>query len=150
MEWHAHNLLGKDILEKGKATIYGRGETRMNYVSAMDMGKFAVIGLTDPKACDRVINVGGPENFSKNQIAAMYQRLSGKTAQISHMAPFMLQVMGLLMRPFRPELARMIQLSYLMDTYDGSFDPCETLEEFPVELIRLGEFIKDRVAELQA
>ena len=147
MEWHAHNLLGKDILENGKATIFGKGENPINFISARDMAKFAVVGITDPRACNQTINAIGPDNVSKNEVAEMYQRISGRPAKISHVPPLMLKIMPAIMRFAKPELVQVIQLSYLMDTEDQVMDPRETLEKYPLRLTRLEEFIHEKVAE---
>jgi uncharacterized protein YbjT (DUF2867 family) len=149
MEWHAHNLLGKDLLEKGKTTIMGRGDNPVNFISTRDMGTFAVIALTDLRARNQIINTIGPDNCSKNQVAEMYIRFSNKPAQVSHMPRFMLRVMGVLMKPFKPELARVIALSYFTDVENQAFDPRETLEQYPVKLMRLEDFVKGKVAEMK-
>lgn len=145
MEWHAHNLLGKDILEKGKATIFGKGENPINFISARDMAKFAVIGFTRPEACDQIIKAIGPENISKNEIARMYERISGKYVKISHVPPFVLKIMPAIMRFVKPELVQVIQLSYLMDTQNQVMDPCKTLEKYPMRLTRMEEIIREKV-----
>lgn len=75
MEWHAHIYLGKDILEKGKATILGKGEVLTNFMAAGDVAKFVVIALKDPRACNRILEIGGLDNISKNDLAKMYIRL---------------------------------------------------------------------------
>lgn len=147
MEWHAHNFLGKDILEKGKATLLGKGEALLNYISARDVAKYAVIGLTNPRACNRTIEVGGLDNVTKTQIAQMYIQESGKPAEIGHMPRFMLRFMSVVMKLDKPEISRVMLMSYLDDITDKPFDPSKTLAEFPVDLLRLSDFIKIRVGE---
>lgn len=150
MEWHVHNFLGKDILEKGKATILGKGEAMQNYISACDAAAFAVLSLTNPRACDRILEAGGLDNASKNQIAEMYIRLSGRDAKVGHMPPFLLRVMSVAMKPIKPEVAQIMQISYLDDQTSHPFDAAKLLAEFPVNLTGLEEFVRAQVEEWKA
>lgn len=50
MEWHAHEFIGKPILDQGKVTIFGKGDNPRNFVAGEDVANFAVLALTDPKA----------------------------------------------------------------------------------------------------
>lgn len=147
MEWHAHNLLGKSILETGKTTIYGRGDNPINFIAACDLGRIAVIALTDSKAMNKTIEVGGPQNFTRNQVAEMYGRLSGRVPKVSHVPRFMMRVLSPLLRPVRPVLSRLMALSVWGDTTDQTLDPTPMLNEFVITLTSLEHFIRERVAE---
>ena len=150
MEWHAHIFLGKDILEKGKASILGNGETPTNFMAASDVAKFAVIALTNSRTCNRVLEIGGPDNITKNDLARLYMRLSGKDAKISHLPPAMLRVMSVLLKPFQPGISRVMWMAYVNEKVDQSFDPRKMLAEFPVDLLGIEDFVKARVAEWKA
>lgn len=147
MEWHAHIFLGKGILEKGQTSILGAGEDKVNFISACDVAKFVVIGLTNARACDRVLDVGGPSNITKNDLAKMYMEFSGKQAKVSHLPKPMMRVMSVALKPFQPGVSRVMLLSYLNEGHDQSFDPTKLLQEFPVQMMIIEEFVKARVAE---
>ena len=68
MEFWAANV-GEPILKTGKTTIFGSGKNPINFVCVEDVAKFCLIALEDPKALNQVIDVGGPENLTFNQVA---------------------------------------------------------------------------------
>ncbi|MBN2149774.1 MAG: SDR family oxidoreductase [Anaerolineales bacterium] len=150
MEWHAHIFLGKDILEKGKATILGKGEVLTNFMSAGDVAKFVVIALKNPRACNRILEIGGLDNISKNDLAKMYIRLSGREAKIGHLPPPMLRLMSVLLKPFQPGINRVMLMSYYNDRESQSFDARKILAEFPIDILCLEDFVKARILEWKA
>jgi uncharacterized protein YbjT (DUF2867 family) len=114
-------------------------------MAAKDVAHLAVIALTDPKMKGCTIEMGGPDNVTKNQIADMYSRLSGKTAKVSHVPVGMMKIMAPIMRPIQPVLSRLMTLSVWTDTTDQTFDPTSTLQEFPLTLTRVEDFIREQV-----
>lgn len=62
----------------------------------------------------------------------------------------MLRVMSVVMKPIKPEIARMMQISYLDDQTSSSFDAAKLLAEFPINVTRLEDFICARVEEWKA
>jgi uncharacterized protein YbjT (DUF2867 family) len=150
MEWHAHIFLGKNILEKGKTTILGKGEVLNNFISAGDVARFAVIALTDRRARNRILEIGGVDNISKNDLAKMYIRLSGREAKVSHMPRFMMRVLSVVMKSFQPGVSRIMLASYLNDQTSQAFDARKILTEFQVDPLCLEDFVKARVAEWRA
>jgi uncharacterized protein YbjT (DUF2867 family) len=147
MEWHVHNLLGVSVLTTGKATIYGSGNNPGNYMAARDAAHIAVIALTDPSVKNCVIEMGGPDNVTKNQIADMYMHFSGKNAKISHVPVGMMKVMAPIMRPFQPVISRLMTLSVWVDTTDQTFDATSMLQQFPMTLTHVEEFIREQIAK---
>lgn len=145
MEWHIHNLLGAPILTAGKATIYGSGNNPANYMAARDAARIAVIALTDPSVKNCVIEMGGPDNVTKKQIADMYARFSGKQAKISYVPVGMMKVMAPLMRPFQPVISRLMALSIWVDTTDQTFDAAPMLQQFPMTLTHVEDFVREQV-----
>src|SRR6266581_6130310 len=48
-------LIGQPIVEKGKTTIFGRGNNPINFVAVEDVARFVCTAFEDPRACNRVI-----------------------------------------------------------------------------------------------
>jgi NADH dehydrogenase len=134
MEWHVHKLLGKSILETGKATIFGSGNNPTNYMAGRDVAHLAVVALTDPRMRNRIIEMGGPDNVTKNQIAEMYGRFSGKKPKVRYVPTGMMKVMAPMMRPVQPVISRLMLMSVWADTNDQTYDPAAMLQEFPMTL----------------
>lgn len=139
-------MVGEPILKTGKTTIFGRGNNPINFVSAEDVAKFCVFALEDTQARNQVINVGGPENLTFNQVAECFETLSGRPAKITHMPLPMMRVMRVVMRPFNPMLSLQITGGIVMDTENQAYDMSTTLQQYPVELVRLEE-IAQQMAE---
>lgn len=145
MEWHAHEFIGKPILAKGKVTLFGKGDNPRNFVAAADVANYAVLALTDPRAVGQVIEIGGPENWSNNQVAALYAQLAGRPVTITHVPLALLRVMSPLLKPFHPGLSQVLAFSILSDTDDMTFDPRITLRTYPMSLIRLEDWVRQQV-----
>jgi uncharacterized protein YbjT (DUF2867 family) len=147
MDQQAHEYLGKSILQSGKATILGRGNNPTNFVAARDVARFAVMALTDKHARGKTIEIGGLENLTKNQIAELYGRLSGRASKLRHLPIGIVRVVAAVLKPIHPGVSRMMHVSDMMDTTNQTFDPSGTLREFPVTLTRLEDFVHERVTE---
>ena len=145
MEWHVHNLLGATILTTGKTTIYGAGNNPNNFIAGADVARFAVLALTDARLKNRSIDVGGPDNVTKNQVAEMYSRFSGKKAKVTNVPTGVMKVMGPILRPIQPVLSRLMSFSVWTDTADQTFNTSAMLKEFPMTLTRVEDFIRARV-----
>jgi uncharacterized protein YbjT (DUF2867 family) len=147
MEWHAHNLLGASILNRGKTTIYGSGNNPTNFVAARDVAHIAVIALTDPKLRNRTVEIGGCDNVTKNQVAEMYGRFSGIKPKVSHVPTGMMRVMAPLLYPFQPVVSRLMLMSVWGDTTNQTFDPSAMLSEFPMNLTHIEDFIQEEIGK---
>ncbi len=145
MEWHVHNLLGLNLLQSGKATIYGKGDNPTNFIAGRDVARFAVLALTDPRMQNKIIEVGGLDNVTKNRIAEMYSTFSGHELRVSHVPDGMMRLMAPIMQPFQPVMSRLMAFSVWGDTTDQSFDPCDLLKEYPMSMTHVEDFIRQRV-----
>jgi uncharacterized protein YbjT (DUF2867 family) len=145
MEHHVHNLLGATIPTTGKTTIYGAGNNPNNFIAGKDIARFAVLAVTDPRLKNRSIDVGGPDNVTKNQVAEMYGRFSGKSPKVTHVPTGVMKVMGPMLRPIQPVLSRLMSFSAWADTDDIRFDTTSMLKEFPMTLTRVEDFIREQV-----
>lgn len=146
MEWHVHNLLGISILDTGKTTIFGSGNNPANFMAARDAAWIAVVALTDPRWKNRIIEMGGCDNVTKNQLAEMYGRFSGKNPKVKHVPTGVMKVMGPILRPIQPVISRLMLLSVWADTTDQTYDPTAMLQEFPMTLTRVEDFVRQQVA----
>lgn len=145
MEWHVHEFIGKPILEKGKVTLFGKGDNPRNFVAGEDVANFAVLALTNPQAIGQTITIGGPGNWSTNQVAALYCQFAGRPVSITHVPLVVLRLMSPLLKPFHPGLSQVLALSILSDTADMTFDPTATLRQYSVPLTRLEDWARQRV-----
>lgn len=148
MEWHVHIWNGKSILENGKTSLLGNGTKLRNFMAVRDAAQFAVLALTDPRLRNRTLEIGGPGNFSNNQVSEFYGKLAGITPKLSHMPPGMAKFMSVVLKPFQPGISRIMYIGSLPDdAFSEQFESSALLAEFPMPLTTLEEFIKERVSE---
>jgi NADH dehydrogenase len=151
MEWHAHIFNGKSILEKGRTTLLGNGTKLRNFVAANDVAHFAVLALTAPTVVRRVLEIGGPGNFSNNEVAQIYAQFAGIEPRVSHLPRSVARTLALFSRPFQPGLSRVMRLASLPDdAFSESFDPTNLLRDYPTRLTSLHEFVRNEVARARS
>ena len=145
METHAHELLGKAILSGKTAVILGRGEQPMNFVAVRDVASFAVVALTDPAARNTTIEIGGPDNPTRNQVAEVYARLSAQPLRVRHVPLGALRVLSAILGPIHPGVSGVMRAAIAFESIDQTFDPSETLRRIPMPLTPLETFVRERV-----
>ena len=68
-----------------KATIYGRGENPISWISFLDVAQFAVASLsTPPVARNAVFELGGPEGIKPTDVVTIFDRAGGKAFEVTH------------------------------------------------------------------
>lgn len=127
-------LIGEPILKQGRATIFGSGDNPINFISVDDVAETVCTALEDHRALNTSIDIGGPQNLTMNQVAQIFEKLSGHKAQKRHIPLVAMRAMSLFMRPINPTLSRLIQNGIYMDRADLRFDAAETNREFPLPL----------------
>jgi NADH dehydrogenase len=146
MESHAEMFIGQPILDKGKASLFGKGQNPRNFVAADNVAQFAVMALSDPDFSGRTVDIGGPENLTNMEVVRLYEKLAGRPAKVSHVPLGMLKVMYRVMRPFHPGLSQIMQFSIYADTTDNSFDPGPMLAAYPaIKFTQLEEWAGQRI-----
>jgi uncharacterized protein YbjT (DUF2867 family) len=125
-----HEVLGGMILKKKKAFLFGRGEGRGNFVSVVDMARFLVWSFQDERLHNRLINVGGPDNFTQNQLVDIYESVCGFPVKRSYVPVHLLKALKILVGTFHPVARRICTMGILIATSDSSIDPGELLDGF--------------------
>ncbi len=142
METHAYLFIGQPILEKGKVTLFGKGENPRNFVAADDVARFIIIALKDERALGQTIEIGGPQNLTNMQVVHLYEELARRKANVSYIPLVMLRIMAPVIRPFHPGLSQVMKFSILNDTTDQTFDMQEILQQYPMRLTKLEDWAR--------
>ena len=145
MEIHAHLLIGEPILKKGKVTIFGKGETKRNFVAVEDVAKVVVAALTDPdKYNGRVINVAGPGNYSTLDVINFYEKATNTTAKVTQVPRFVIKTMSKVLKPFHPGLSQVMAFSAYTDEHGQEYkEPAD--HEFAAQEVNLESWINRKV-----
>ena len=135
-------LIGQPILEQGKTTIFGRGNNPINFVAVEDVVRFICIAFENSRTRNEVIEVGGPENLTLNQMSETFERVSGHEAKKRHVPLPMMRAMSILMQPLNPALSRQIRLGVFMDTANLCYNMTETANTFGFQLTPFEEIAR--------
>lgn len=140
-------IVGDSITNSGKATVFGRGDNPINLVSVRDVARFVELAVVDPRLRGSALDLGGPENLTLNNVVAIVAAGGGRHAAARHIPLTAMRVGYVLMRPFKPDLARLIQAAVLMDTADMSLDSGELAASHPeIRRTYLADVVRDRYA----
>ena len=115
-------IMGPIVRTKGRTLVFGRGDNPINFVSVIDVAALVDRVVMDSSLRQHTFEIGGPDNISFNQFAAMVGERLGKPGPARHVPRAVLRGMATLLGPFKPSLARHAQAALLMDLDDMSFD----------------------------
>lgn len=124
-------IMGRPLQASGKILVFGRGDNPVNFVSADDVAALVSQAATSPGLHGQILELGGPDNLTFNQVAVILREAAGCRAAVRHIPRPALQVMAWLTSAVRPALARQARAALAMDTIDMSFDPAATRRAFP-------------------
>lgn len=82
-EVHLGPLARFDIA-RGKVSIIGRGDSERRWIATEDVAALVAALSVEPDAPE-VVEVGGPEAISKNQLIEVAERVSGRKIKTQHM-----------------------------------------------------------------
>jgi uncharacterized protein YbjT (DUF2867 family) len=147
IEQHVHEFIGKPLLDRGFTVILGPGRKRRNFVSVQDVAPFAVTALRDDTLVNRTLDIGGPDNISNRDVAAMYA-LRSRQGRIFHLPSGLASAAAQAVRPFHEGVARVLDIAAVPeDDWPESFDPRALLAEFPREMMTVERFVDERVRD---
>jgi len=124
-------LLQTTAGDSGRPLVFGRGDNPISFVCAADVAALLEHVVTDASTRGKTLEIGGVQNLTLNQLAAGVQRAAGRASAPRHVPRPMLRSMTIVLRPFKPELARQARAALVMDTTDLVFNAASIHEAFP-------------------
>jgi NADH dehydrogenase len=106
-----------------KPIVFGRGDNPINFVSVGDVAAVVDRAITDTTLRGTVLEVGGPQNLTFDELAALLQDIRGSSATVRHVPRALLRVVA----PF----ARQPRAALVLDTTDMTFDGVTARSRFP-------------------
>ncbi|HYF39862.1 MAG TPA: SDR family oxidoreductase [Gemmatimonadales bacterium] len=67
-----------------RATIYGDGSAPISWIALGDVAEFAVLSLTGSSARNQILELGGPEALSPNQVVRLFEQASGDRFDVQY------------------------------------------------------------------
>jgi uncharacterized protein YbjT (DUF2867 family) len=99
----------------GKGVVFGRGDNPINFVSVRDVADVVTDTVLEPARRGQVVEIGGPEDMTFNELAAALRDVRGRPTKVRHVPRAMLRAMAPLNRQPRAAL--------VMDTDDMTYRP---------------------------
>ncbi len=128
--------LGFDY-SNGRATIYGDGDHKISFISLTDVAEFAVRALTATRARNAIVELGGPEALSPNEVVKIFERRTGKRFNVEHVPEDALRAQ----RDGATDPLQQTFAALMLNYARGDEIPMDaTLREWPVQLTRVEEY----------
>ena len=124
-------IMSRMLQSSGKIVVFGRGDNPINFVSAAEFQDLTAQAGIGHRVPDQGGHVGGPDNLTFNQVAAILQEATGRHAPVRHIPRPALRAMTWLTAGIKPALARQARAALAMDTLDMTFDPTPTRRAVP-------------------
>lgn len=106
-----------------KAPVFGRGDNPINFVSVDDVAAVVERAVLDESLRGEVLEVGGPQNLTFNELAAVLHQVHGGHNKIRHVPRWALQALA--------PIARQARAAVTMDTKNMTFDAAAARSDFP-------------------
>jgi uncharacterized protein YbjT (DUF2867 family) len=140
-------IVGDPIVNKGKTIVFGKGDNPINFISERDAAHFVELAIFDPDLSGAVLEIGGPDDLTFNQVVQQIEVAAGRTAAVKHVPLPVMRLAQLLLRPIKPDIAAMIRAGVAFDTMNMRFDAAELRRRFPqVQLTSLAAVVDLQLA----
>ena len=124
-------VMGDPLRTTGRLMVFGRGSNPINFVSAIDVAALIEHAVLEPTLRGRTIELGGTRDVTFNEFAKLLDQVIGGHAAVRHVPRPVLRLMGALLGPVNPQLARQARAAVAIDTANMRFDSTATRGEFP-------------------
>lgn len=144
-------IVGDPIAKAGKTLVFGTGANPINFTAERDLARIIELVLLDHRLGRAALDVGGPGNLTFSRLIAQIESATGRTASVRHIPLVPMRLAARLARPFRPDIAGMIQAGIGFDTSDMRFDATDLRREFPsLQLTGMADVILSRFGSAPA
>lgn len=126
--------IGMQVLNGQPVTIPGNGRNPVNFISATDVAKFILLALEDPRLRNQTLTIGGPQNLTFDEVAAVYERLFQKRVGRKYTPAWMLNLQRVWYRPINETRSRFLGIRHELATSNWRVDMTELVRQYPIVL----------------
>lgn len=112
----------RQTARRGRPVVFGRGANPVNFVSVRDVAALVTTVTGDRSARGQTLSIGGPQNLTFDQLAALVQEADGRSAPPRHVPRAVLRGAAHTIGRLRPVLGRQLTAALEMDTAVMTFD----------------------------
>jgi NADH dehydrogenase len=146
MDLYAHDLIGAAVMRGKSVILLGNGTTRRNMIAVTDVADAAVKALMRDDLFGQTIDVGGWENPTEREIAALYADLAGKRIKVRSLPPLALRALAAAVAPFHAGVGHLLRLPLqLSGRQDLLLDASSSIERSGTSPVRLRDFVEGKI-----
>ena len=136
-------MLGFDV-PNGRAKVYGEGKNKISWISYPDVARFAVKALSEQRARNRVIEVGGPEALSPMEVVRAFEAAGSKEIAVEHVPESALREQFEAAEDPTQKSFAALMLSYAVG---DAIEMTDTLRIFPIPLTSVRDYVRQTLAQ---
>ncbi len=122
MESHVIWMFGEPLRSTGKVRVFGRGQTKINFVAADDVADVVARAIADgPEDGFRALGIGGPEEMTRMQSIDLLEGALGVKARRTHVPVPMMRALKVVARPLNPSLGYLVEAALMEETHPELF-----------------------------
>ena len=146
MDLYAHDLIGAAVLRGKTVFVLGKGTTPRNMIAVADVADVAIKALLQEDLVGQTIPVGGWDNPTEREIAALYASLSGRPLKLRTVPPVVLATLAAALAPFHAGVGHLLRLPMqLAGREDLLFDASSSVERWGFDPVSLRAFAEERL-----
>ena len=146
MDLYAHDLIGAAVMRGKTVFVLGKGTTPRNMIAVADVADASIKALLQDDLVGQTIPVGGWDNPTEREIAALYASLSGKPLKLRAVPPFVLATLAAALAPFHAGVGHLLRLPVqLAGREDLLLDASSSVERLCLSPVRLRAYVEERL-----
>lgn len=146
MDLYAHELIGAPVMRGKTVFLLGSGTTPRNMIAVADVADAAIKALSGPDLLGQTIDVGGWENPTEREIAALYAKLSGKSLKLRAVPHVALKTLAAVISPFHAGVGHLLRLPLQLNGRDDLLlDASSSTGRLGISPVRLRDFAASKV-----
>lgn len=137
--------VGNLIPGAGTALIPGNAQVRHAFIATDDVASYAVNAIGHPAVERAILEIGGPQILSWQQVAEIYSKALGRKVRAIYTPGGVFRVTRAAMSPFSEAASDIMGLNWLV-SYSTPYDSQQTAAALGVRLTSAEAFIRSKVA----
>jgi uncharacterized protein YbjT (DUF2867 family) len=132
-------IIGRSIMTGKKVNIYGSGKNPVNFISADDLAQFIQIALEDPRLQQQILEIGGPDHLTLDEMCGLYERTWGIRVKRAHIPAWEAKAIARMLWLVREGPARRVAIDEWRSVSSIDVDMTQTLRMYPIQLVHMEE-----------
>jgi uncharacterized protein YbjT (DUF2867 family) len=138
-------VVGNLVEQRGIALIPGPTRTRHAFIAIDDVAEYMVRAAGHPATRDAVLDIGGPQVLSWDDVAALFAQVLGRPVRSVSTPRAVFRAQQLLMRPFSEAASNIMGLNWAV-SHETPFDSSALAVTLGVKPTRAEQFLRAQAA----